>query len=47
MMRRFEVNGKDIAHPDYNIQYHVIYCIDKDRVLVQVIDATAHDYRKK
>ena len=30
-----------------NIQYRVIYCIVKDRVLVQVIDVTAHDYRKK
>ncbi len=30
-----------------NIQYRVIYRIVKDEVLVQVIDLTAHDYRRK
>lgn len=30
-----------------NIQYRVIYKIVKDEILVQVIDVTAHDYRKK
>jgi len=30
-----------------NIQYRVIYKIVKDQVLVQVLDITPHDYRKK
>jgi addiction module RelE/StbE family toxin len=30
-----------------NIQFRVIYKIVKDEILVQVIDLTAHDYRKK
>ena len=30
-----------------NIQYRVIYRIDKDIVLVQVINVTPHDYRAK
>jgi proteic killer suppression protein len=30
-----------------NIQYRVIYKIDRDEILVQVIELTAHDYRKK
>ena len=30
-----------------NIQYRVIYKIVKDEILVQVIDVTTHDYRKK
>ena len=30
-----------------NIQYRVIYRIDKDIVLVQVINVTPHDYRRK
>jgi len=30
-----------------NIQYRVIYKIVRDEILVQVIDLTAHDYRKK
>jgi addiction module RelE/StbE family toxin len=29
------------------IQYRVIYKIVKDQVLVQVVDITAHDYRRK
>ena len=29
-----------------NIQYRVIYRIDKDIVLVQVINVTPHDYRR-
>ena len=29
------------------LQYRVIYRIDRDRILVQVIDITAHDYRRK
>ena len=28
-------------------QYRVIYRIEKDQVLVQVVNITAHDYRKK
>ena len=30
-----------------NIQYRIIYRMEKDRVLVQVISVTLHDYRKK
>lgn len=30
-----------------NIQYRVIYRIERDLVLVQVINVTPHDYRKK
>jgi len=30
-----------------NIQYRVIYRIEKDLVLVQVIEVTPHDYRRK
>ena len=30
-----------------NIQYRVIYKIVRDQVLVQVLDVTPHDYRKK
>ena len=30
-----------------NIQYRVIYKIIRDEVLVQVIELTPHDYRKK
>ena len=30
-----------------NIQYRVIYKIEKDLVLVQVVNVTPHDYRKK
>jgi len=30
-----------------NIQYRVIYKIVRDEILVQVIELTAHDYRKK
>ena len=30
-----------------NIQYRVIYKIVKDEILVQVIDLTAHNYRRK
>lgn len=30
-----------------NVQYRVIYRTDKDQVLVQVVQVTAHDYRKK
>ena len=29
------------------LQYRVIYRIDRDKILVQVIDITAHDYRRK
>ena len=28
-------------------QYRVIYQIDTDRILVRVVDVTAHDYRRK
>lgn len=30
-----------------NIQYRVIYEIEKDLVLVQVVNVTPHDYRRK
>ena len=30
-----------------NIQYRVIYKIEKDHVLVQVVKVTPHDYRRK
>ena len=30
-----------------NIQYRVIYRIEKDQVFVQVVSVTPHDYRKK
>lgn len=38
---------KDCRSSRLNIQYRVIYRIIRDEVLVQVIDLTAHDYRKK
>jgi addiction module RelE/StbE family toxin len=28
-------------------QFRVIYRIDKEQIIVQVINVTAHDYRKK
>ena len=30
-----------------NIQYRVIYKVEKDLVLVQVVKVTPHDYRRK
>jgi len=30
-----------------NIQYRVIYIIQKDLILVQVVNVTPHDYRRK
>ncbi len=30
-----------------NLQYRVIYRIEKEQILVQVLDVTAHDYRSK
>ena len=30
-----------------NMQYRVIYKIEKDLVLVQVVNVTPHDYRRK
>ncbi len=30
-----------------NIQYRVIYRVEKDQVLVQVVSVTPHDYRRK
>ena len=30
-----------------NLQYRVIYRIEQDRVLVEVVAVTPHDYRKK
>jgi len=30
-----------------NLQYRVIYKVERDRVLIQVEDLTPHDYRRK
>jgi len=30
-----------------NKQYRVIYTIEREKILVQVVNVTAHDYRKK
>jgi addiction module RelE/StbE family toxin len=30
-----------------NVQYQVIYKVEKDLVLVQVVSVTPHDYRRK
>jgi addiction module RelE/StbE family toxin len=30
-----------------NLQYRVIYRVDRDQVFVEVVDVTAHDYRRK
>ena len=30
-----------------NLQYRVIYRVEADRVLVQVVSVTPHDYRRK
>ena len=30
-----------------NIQYRVLYRIEKDQVLVQLVSVTPHDYRRK
>ncbi len=30
-----------------NVQYRVIYKIEKDLILVQVVNVTPHDYRRK
>ena len=30
-----------------NIQYHIIYKIENERLYVKVIKVTAHDYRRK
>ena len=30
-----------------NVQYRIIYKIEKDLVLVQVVNVTPHDYRRK
>jgi len=30
-----------------NLQYRVIYKVEKDRVLVEVVNVTGHDYRRK
>ncbi|MFK7865133.1 MAG: type II toxin-antitoxin system mRNA interferase toxin, RelE/StbE family [Pseudohongiellaceae bacterium] len=30
-----------------NLQYRVIYKVEKDKVLVQVENVTPHDYRRK
>jgi addiction module RelE/StbE family toxin len=30
-----------------NIQYRVVYRVEKDLVLIQVVNVTPHDYRRK
>ena len=30
-----------------NRQYRVIYRVERDRILVEVVDVTSHDYRRK
>lgn len=30
-----------------SLQYRVIYRVAKDQILIQVVNVTAHDYRKK
>jgi len=30
-----------------NLRYRIIYKVEKERILVQVINVTAHDYRSK
>lgn len=42
---RGEWNGHRSSH--LNIQYRVIYKIEKALVLVQVVNVTPHDYRRK
>ena len=37
---------KDHRSSRLNIQYRVIYKIERDRVLVQVVNVTPHDYRR-
>jgi addiction module RelE/StbE family toxin len=38
---------KDHRSSRLNIQYRVIYRIEKDQVLVEVVSVTSHDYRRK
>lgn len=38
---------KDHRSSRLNIAYRVIYRIEKDQVLVQVVSVTPHDYRRK
>ncbi len=40
-------NWKGHRSSRLNIQYRVIYKIEKDLVLVQVVNVTPHDYRRK
>ena len=42
---RGEWKGHRSSRP--NIQYRVIYKIEKDLVLVQVVNLTPHDYQRK
>ena len=30
-----------------NQQFRVIYRVDRDRIFIEVVDVTAHDYRRK
>ena len=38
---------KDHRSSRLSIQYRVIYRIEKDQVLVQVVSVTPHDYRRE
>ena len=38
---------KDHRSSRLNQQYRVIYKVEKDKILVEVVSVTPHDYRKK
>ena len=40
-------NWKGYRSSRLNIQYRVMYKVEKDKVLVQVENVTPHDYRRK
>ena len=40
-------NWKGYRSSRLNLQYRVIYKVEKDKVLVQVENVTPHDYRRK
>jgi len=44
-MLRGEWKGHRSSH--LGLQYRVIYRILKDKILIQVVNLTAHDYRRK
>jgi len=40
-------NWKGFRSSRLGLQYRVIYRIEKDKIYIQVVDITAHDYRRK